>query len=199
MRQAIKNPSIMLLDVDGVILDYPTAFVEWCIKRRGMKINPQYFNKTYRMSAWFDPAPNDFSELIYDFNETVYAGDLNPYLNVAKTLSAINEKTGMRFVFATKFGTCSLLKRSRIENVTRYVDRRIIEDFLFVDVWESKKPILEPWRNSGATFIEDSIDNAIEARDMGLDVKIFHQEYNVNEAMQHGFPIIQNWSVDNVL
>lgn len=164
---------IILTDIDGVVLFWEQHFHGWMQKRGYNIIKPGIYdiNESYHLPN------NRAEELITEFNSSSYMIDVPPFRDSLSGISRLKEN-GYRFVAITKVGGDHNTKRLRSINLEDHYGKDTFIEIHCIQHEDSKKPYLEPYKNSGYYWIEDVVENAIIGADLGLKAIMMNHSYN---------------------
>lgn len=103
----MKNKVDIVLDCDGILLNYIDCFVEWVEKYKGWTLNRDHPHDTYNMAPWFLPkngkemTSEEFMELIKEYN--LYPRIISPVEGSVEAVKRLKQ-AGYTMVVLTSFG-----------------------------------------------------------------------------------------------
>ena len=180
---------LILTDVDGCLLWWEEGFHGW-MKASGhnrIKCNSYALELHYPgMSS--DEAYNN----IVEYNNSSWMLGIPPYkdsrIGVARLADA-----GHTFHAITSMSKDPFSKELRRMNLDNLFGKDVITQLTCLDLDQSKRNSLEPYRDSGMVWIEDHPKNAMLGAEMGLDVILFDHSYN-QEVDDERVKRVNSWS-----
>ena len=180
----MTHPLPLLLDCDGVLLDWLDGFKAYASDRLGrvLKATPEDFD----MSAWLGVSRGAMVAMIADFNQGDggYFGRLRP-LPGAQTALATAYAQGRRIEVVTSCSTLPQVVASREENL-RYTFGDIFAGIHCLDTHHDKAPLLAEL-GPGA-WVEDKFENAVAGSNIGLTSYLIRTSYNAKHEAAGGHP-----------
>ncbi len=135
----------LILDVDGVLLDYDSSFERMVTERFGI----------------------DFDGSCIDFCESKYFSELGSHLQSDVYIKKLH-KLGMKLRIITACGDTDKIKKMRLINLYN-VFGDVFESIDFVGMGESKQDYLEKFAGrDDVAYIEDTIERFLLAKSMGI-------------------------------
>lgn len=182
--------NIILVDIDGVVLDWATPFYEYITNVRGYKRLDTPVR--YSVSEMFDIPLEQSNNVYNEFNER-YAFNLPPTHDSLEYMPKISEEFGIKFHAVTKMGRNIYCMRNRIDNLIMFGD--IWSGIDFFHEHECKSDVLgrEPYLNSGCMWVEDLTSNAIVGKRCGLNPILMNNPWNENDHLD-GITRVYSWA-----
>ena len=179
---------LILTDVDGVLLDWETAFHDW-MKTKGFVADESQYS--YDMHIRFDMQKHKIKELIVEFNESAWICCLKPLRDAVDGISRLAE-AGYRFGAITSLSVDPYAAKLREQNlITVFGD---VWNFIqCLDTGADKDQALVPYRDSGLIWVEDKPENAQLGADLGLKTFMIRHRYNANFSYC-GVKSVDNWA-----
>lgn len=182
------NDKIILTDVDGVVLYWEQHFHNWMNKRGHNVVK----TGIYDICESYGVATAKAESLVEEFNTSSYMIDIPPFRDSLSGIAKLKEN-GYKFIAITKVGGDHNTKRLRAINLKDlYGNDTFIELHCLPDS-ESKKPFLEPYKDSGLYWIEDVFKNAVIGADLGLKPIILNHAYN-EDFYDHRIIRVDTWA-----
>lgn len=170
---------IILTDVDGVLLDWETAFEEYAIAR-GYAFNE---NKriVYSMGAQLGIASEEAYKLISGFNHSEEFGEIKPYRDSLEYVKRFKDE-GWQFIAITTAGEHPDTWPLRRKNLDAVFGKDAIDGLYVLPLNGDKGVELVKYKDSGLFWLEDKPSNAVLGFQYGLRpllMSTFHnQGYN---------------------
>lgn len=178
---------LILVDCDGVLLDWEMGFIEWAREQPhvaghlGDHFPTQYDHPVY-----------DFSE---DFNESGLCNSLAPLRDARDHVLRL-ANSGYHFQCITSAGKSETMVRCRLDNL-----RAIFGDVFsemnveFLRINQEKEAALSNYKDTGLVWVEDHPQNAIDGKRLGLRSVLIDHRYNKEFKNElYGIPRVENWT-----
>ena len=164
----------ILADVDGVLLDWESAFDAW--------MNQKGFTKSeanitaYGMDLRYDITKGRATELINIFNESAWMGFLKPLRDSVEVLDRLaSEQWHIECI--TSLSTDQWAGELRRMNLERYFGRGVIRRVRCLGTGADKDEILKEYKNRHF-WIEDKPENAIAGLNAGHKPILINHPHN---------------------
>lgn len=154
----------IILDVDGVLLNWVDPFVAWVKNTHNWTPDINFFPHAYNIGAWYNINNDQGASLIEEFNGAMI--DLDP---LPGAIFFIQEciRLGYHIHFVTACGS---------DNITHRIDNLISAFNLKEGQWSihtchpegSKSRILDFYEGSNFYYVEDHIKHALVGSALGL-------------------------------
>ena len=181
---------IILVDADGVLLDWEYAFDVY-LQQHGFNKVPGG-NLKYDIGKRYGIEYDQGRKLIKIFNESAHIGFLPPLRDAMYYVKRLHEEHGYVFHAITSLSqdinACELRKM----NLQKLFGKTAFERFVFLDTGADKDAALEPYRDTGYYWIEDKIQNAQVGRDLGLRSLLMEHGHNM-DYNDPEIPRVKNW------
>lgn len=183
-----KMDKIILVDVDGVLLNWEFAFITW-MEQHGHTLteNHQY---VYLMQDRFGINDDKMYTLVKTFNESATIGWLPALRDSVYYVQQLNN-IGFQFTCITSLSTDQNAHKLRQMNLKKLFGN-VFKEFYILNTNVPKDPVLEKFKDSGYWWVEDKIENAKAGLKYGLRPLLMehgHNMYNNNPDI----PNVKNW------
>ena len=178
---------LILTDVDGVLLDWETAFHAWMVSNGFVRNNIA----TYDMHVVYNKEKDHIKALIREFNESAWICALEPFRDAVEGVFALYSK-GYRFGAITSLSNDPFAAKLREWNL-REVFGDVFEFVICIDTGADKDEALLPFKDSGLYWIEDKPENAALGADFGLKTLLLRHPHNANFHYD-GVKGVDNWA-----
>lgn len=167
----------ILTDVDGVLLDWETAFEEYAIAQ-GYVFNE---NKriVYGMDAQLGITQEEASKLIGSFNYSEEFGRIAPWRDSVEYVKRFKDE-GWRFVAITTAGEHPDTWPLRKANLDAVFGTDAIDKLYVLPLHGDKGVELVKYKDSGLFWIEDKPSNAVLGYQYGLRPLLMNTSHNQN-------------------
>lgn len=179
---------IILTDVDGVLLDWETAFEAYA-EARGYAFNE---NKriVYGMDQQLGITQEEAGKLIGDFNHSAEFEHIAPYRDSVEYVKQFKDK-GWRFVAITTAGKHPDTWPLRRANLDAVFGKGAIDELYVLPLHSDKGVELVKYTDSGLYWVEDKPSNAELGFKYGLRPLLMSTFHNYNYT--GGVWRINNW------
>jgi len=176
---------VILVDCDGVLLDWMYGFKQW-MKRHGyiMK-NPD----VYDVGVMYGLERNEKRRLCRMFNESATIRKLPPLRDAIKYVRKLHEEQGYVFHAITSLSNDEYAQHLRTKNLCEMFGPTVFEKYVYLDTGADKDEELEFYRGTGCIWVEDKVENAIAGAKVGLESLVIEHDYNTD----CDFPRMRNW------
>ncbi len=194
MMSKLKNPKynpkkLILVDADGVLLNWEYAFAIW-MEQHGHEKQPGS-EFVYDIGERYGISRDQGRKLIKLFNESAAIGFLPPLRDAMYYVKRLHEEHGYVFHCITSLSLDVNAGRLREMNLRKLFGDTVFEQIICLDTGADKNEALEPYRNSNCWWVEDKPENADVGFSMGLRSVLMEHGHN----MQHEcpYPVVKNW------
>lgn len=185
----MKN-KIILVDADGVLLDWEYAFDVYLQTHGFNKVEGGQFK--YDIGKRYGIDREQGKKLIKIFNESAHIGFLPPLRDAMFYVKRLHEEHGYVFHCITSLSKDENPQELRRMNLRKLFGQTCFEKFVFLDTGADKDAALEPYRNSGYWWIEDKIVNAEVGHELGLNSLLMEHGHNMDYE-NPAVPRVRNW------
>ena len=178
------NPrNIILVDCDGVLVDWETKFHAW-MQARGYRPRDSH-SSFYRISDRYHDLTADHSrQLIRYFNESAAVRFMSPVRDSVYWVKRLNWKMGFRFHVITSLSQDPDAQDLRRQNLQElYGD--IFDHVICLDTGSDKDHVLSQYKDSGCWWIEDKPENALAGLACGLRPILIAHDHNRDFRHDH--------------
>lgn len=180
---------IILVDCDGVLLDWEWAFNVW-MQERGYVQRPNakdYYtiHDQFENLTWTEA--KKFTRL---FNESAAIGFLPPLRDSVYWVRRLNEEFGYRFHCITSLSTDKNAQKLRKMNLEKYYGS-VFDEIICLETGSDKHETLDLYRDTGCWWVEDKPENADVGYERGLRSILIEHGHNMNHECP--YPIVKNW------
>lgn len=184
-----NNESIILTDVDGVLLNWIHGFDIWMAKR-GFKLQEE-FKYDYNMAKRYDISEDYAWEIIKRFNDSAAIRNLPPLRDAIKYVRKLHEEHGFVFHVITSLSLDEDACMLRIENLENLFGKGVFERYVFCDTGAHKRDRLIEYKDTGLFWIEDNYDNCVDGAEVGLEPLLMNHYFNTH--IKSEFPRVFTW------
>lgn len=185
----MKN-SLILVDCDGVILNWEYAFAVW-MEQHG-------FNKVpggdldYNINERYGIDYEQGRKLIKMFNESAAIGFLPPLRDAMYYVKRLHEEHGYTFHCITSLSTDPNAGKLREMNLAKLFGKTAFTKVVCLDTGADKDAALLPYRDTGCWWIEDKPENAETGYRLGLRSIVIEHGHNMH-YYHKDIPVVKNW------
>ncbi len=182
--------SVILVDADGVLLNWEYAFAVWMETHGFNKIPGGEFN--YDIGKRYGIDRDQGKKLIKMFNESAAIGFLPPLRDAMYYVKRLHEEFGYVFHCITSLSLDPSAKKLREMNLAKLFGDTVFEKVICLDTGADKDEALENYKGTGCWWIEDKYDNAVVGHNLGLKSILMEHGHNMHFYHDH-IPIVKNW------
>jgi len=193
MKSQWKNlDRLILVDCDGVLLDWEWAFSVW-MQERGYTQTPrakQYYSISDQFNGVSKTEAKKFTKL---FNESAAIGFLPALRDSVYYVKRLHEEYGYRFHCITSLSRDENAQKLREMNLNKIYGSTAFERIVCLDTGAHKDEALEEYEGTGCWWIEDKPENALAGWQAGLRPILLEHGHN----MDYDHPdvlICKNWA-----
>jgi len=184
------SDKLILVDCDGVILDWQYGFYRW-MRDRGFE---PIFHKEYDIGKIFDIPKSDAKQYVLQFNESAAIGWLPQLRDSVKYVRRLHEDHGFIFHCITSLSTDLYAGKLRKKNIEALFGKTAFEKIECLECGADKDEALKPYRDTGCLWVEDKPENAIAGQSIGLSSVLVTHEHNKSfENENHDIQRVKNW------
>ena len=182
--------SVILVDADGVLLNWEYAFAIWMEQHGFTKVPGSEFN--YSIGERYNVPEEQGRKLIKIFNESAAIGFLPPLRDAMYWVKRLHEEHGYVFHCITSLSSDPNAKKLREMNLNKLFGETAFEKVLCLDTGADKNFALEPYRGTGCFWVEDKPENAVVGHEMGLKSILVEHGHNMHHY-HPDIPVVKNW------
>jgi FMN phosphatase YigB (HAD superfamily) len=186
-----KNKTI-LVDCDGVLLDWEYSFHAWMC-RHGYKIVENGFD-IYKVNERYGIEYAEGKKLVRMFNESAAIRKLPPLRDAMKYVKKLHEEHGYVFHAITSLSNDTYSQYLRTKNLIELFGKTAFEKYTYLDTGADKDEALAEYEGSGCFWVEDKPDNAECGLRFGLDPILINHKHNENVKLSKGITRVNNWA-----
>lgn len=176
---------VILVDCDGVILDWQYAFQRW-MTRHGYKIvNPE----VYDIGKMYGLESKEKKQLVRMFNESAAIRKIPPLRDAIKYIKKLHEEHGYVFHAITSLSNDEYSQHLRTKNLCELFGKTVFETYVYLDTGADKDEELAAYKDTGCLWVEDKVENAVAGAKVGLESVVMSHVYNQDTD----FPLMRNW------
>jgi hypothetical protein len=182
--------TVILTDVDGVLLNWEYAFDTWMQTHGHSRIEGGQFK--YDIGKRYNISHEQGKQLIKYFNESAAIGFLPPLRDAMHYVKKLHEEHGFVFHAITSMSLDKNAIHLREMNLKKLFGDTVFEKIVCLDTGADKDDALLPYKDSGLFWIEDKIVNCELGTRLGL--KSLLMEHGHNMDFEHKeIPRVKNW------
>ena len=180
----------ILVDCDGVLMNWEYAFHCW-MQQRGFTPWKDR-DHTYDIGAKYGLDKLMSKQLVRDFNSSAAMGFLPPLRDAMYYLRKLHEEHGYVFHMITSLSLDEHAQRLRRMNTEKLFGETAFSGYTFLDTGADKNDALDKYKDSGMTWIEDKVENAMTGEAAGLDCLLMEHGHNM-DCQHENITVVKNW------
>jgi FMN phosphatase YigB (HAD superfamily) len=190
LKNQKHNPkTLILVDADGVLLNWEYAFAIWMEQHGFAKTEGSEFE--YDIGLRYNIGHEQGRKLIKMFNESAAIGFLPPLRDAMYYVKRLHEEHGFVFHCITSLSSDVNAQRLREMNLSKLFGNTAFEKIVCLETGADKHDALEPYRDSDCWWVEDKPENADLGHQMGLRSILMEHGHNMNHECP--YPVVTNW------
>jgi FMN phosphatase YigB (HAD superfamily) len=178
---------VILVDCDGVLLDWGYSFNRW-MDRHGYE---EICTDTYSIDVRYGIEKSEGKKLVRMFNESASIRKLPPYLDAIKYVKKLHQDHGYIFHAITSLSNDDYAQHLRTKNLIELFGPTVFERYIYLDTGADKDEALLKYKDTGCIFVEDKPENADVGFEMGLDSILMRHSHNI--GYKGGALRVNNW------
>lgn len=184
------NKKIILTDIDGVCLDWETAF-DMYLQTHGYS-QVAGGDRKYDIGKKYNISKEEGKKLIKQFNESAAIGFLPPLRDSIYYVKRLHEEHGYTFHAITSLSIDTAAQELRRMNLKKLFGDSTFAKFIFLPTGADKDVVLQNYKGAGLYWIEDKIDNALAGLAVGLKPLLMEHAHN-DDYVHAQVPRVKNW------
>jgi uncharacterized HAD superfamily protein len=182
--------TVILTDVDGVLLNWEYAFDTWMQTHGHSRVEGGQFK--YDIGKRYNISHEQGRQLIKYFNESAAIGFLPPLRDAMHYVKKLHEEHGFVFHAITSLSLDKNAVHLREMNLKKLFGETAFEKIVCLDTGADKDDVLLPYKDTGLFWIEDKIDNCLVGTNLGLRSLLMEHGHNMDfEHLE--IPRVKNW------
>lgn len=184
------NEKVILVDVDGVLLDWLYSFTQW-MNRHGYDEFCVNGSQEYDIGKRYGLSHVEKERLVRMFNESAGIRKLPQLRDAVKYVRKLHEDHGYIFRVISSLSLDTYAGHLRTKNLIEMFGPTVFESYVYLDTGADKDEALEQYRGSGCFWIEDKMENVELGLELGLDSILVAHDFNLDyEGLA---PRAKNW------
>lgn len=184
-----KKDKLILVDCDGVLVDWSYAFDCW-MEKRGYVLSD---TSNYDCAVRYGIPKAVVKDLISHFNESAAIGFLPPLRDAVKYVRKLHYEHGYIFHCITSLSKDPYAAKLREKNLAQLFGETVFDRIICLDCGADKDEVLIDYAGSECYWIEDKIENAMCGFEYGLDSLLIAHDHNSDNDIENYIPRVQNW------
>jgi FMN phosphatase YigB (HAD superfamily) len=186
----LLNQQVILVDADGVLLNWEYAFSIWMETHGFVKQTGSEFE--YDIGRRYNIDHPQGRKLIKIFNESAAIGFLPPLRDAMYWVKRLHEEHGYVFHCITSLSLDPSAGKLREMNLNKLFGPTAFERIVCLDTGADKHEALTEYRDSGCWWVEDKPENAEVGHALGLRSILMEHGHNMSHANKQ-IPVVKNW------
>jgi FMN phosphatase YigB (HAD superfamily) len=186
----MMKDSVILVDCDGVLLNWEYAFSIWMETHGFEQVPGSGFD--YDIGQRYNIDREQGSKLIKIFNESAAIGFLPPLRDAMFYVKRLHEEQGYVFHCITSLSSDPAAGKLREMNLNKLFGDTAFEVVTCLPTAADKKEALSKYAGSGCYWVEDLPKNAEVGLELGLRSILMEHGHNMHYFHQD-IPLVKNW------
>ena len=171
----MMKDKVILVDCDGVLLDWGYAFDCWMSHKGYTLID----DSAYDCAVRYNIPRSEVKPLIRYFNESAAIGFLPPLRDAMYYVKQLHEKHGYVFHCITSLSLDPFAQKLRERNLAKIFGETVFEKVTCLDCGADKDEALDVYKDTGCYWVEDKVENADAGWCRGLQSILIAHDHNV--------------------
>ena len=184
----MRRDKIILVDCDGVMLDWEFAFENWMAKHGYDVVS----KNEYKVDLKYGLSKPEKRRLVRMFNESAQIRKLPPLRDAIKYVRKLHEEHGYVFRLISSLSNDEYSQHLRTKNLRELFGSTVFERYTYLDTGADKDEVLTEYEGTGCWWIEDKPENAELGHRLGLTSIIVDHPHNTDYEMR-GVTRAFNW------
>jgi len=179
--------NIILVDCDGVLLDWEPYFFNWMKQEFGIeRIDDSIYNVGKAMGL----TPGEGRRYVGQYNSSIHMANIGPLRDAVKYVRKLHTDYGYKFHVITSQTDDMSAREFRKYNLETLFGPGIFDGITILNAGADKDEELAKWKDSGCYWVEDKVMNADVGKKLGLNSILMGHSHNV-DIDRH--VRVQNW------
>ena len=184
----MMKDKVILVDCDGVLLDWVYAFNQWMTRHGFKEVN----TKVYDIAQRYNIEKPMAKMLVRMFNESATIRKLPPLRDAIKYIKKLHEDHGFIFHAITSLSNDNYSQHLRTKNLIELFGPTVFEKYTYLDTGADKDEELAPYAGTECYWVEDKPENAVCGTELGLTSILVKHEHNRNFEDER-ITKVRNW------
>lgn len=170
----MRRDKIILVDCDGVMLDWEFAFENWMAKHGYDVVSKD----EYKVDLKYGLSKQVKHRLVRMFNESAQIRKLPPLRDAIKYIKKLHTDHGYVFHCISSLSTDEYAQHLRTKNLREMFGDSVFDKFVYLDTGADKDDALIEYKDTDCYWVEDKPANADLGIEMGLDSILMAHAHN---------------------
>lgn len=181
---------IVMVDIDGVLADYPQSFYNFVNKKLGTSYDPEKQND-YDICRAMGLTREKYEELKFEYRESGYKRDIDTIDGAVSSMKILKDSGFLIVVFTAR----PVSEHNRIEIDTyHWLEKNQIPFDALLFAEKKHEELAKFYKHfKPICFIEDSESNADYLSNDGINVVLFNKPYQHNKKFEQRVVRIDTW------
>jgi len=179
--------NIILVDCDGVLLDWEPYFFNWMKQKHGIeRVDPTKYNVGKAMGM----TPEEGRHYVAAYNASTHMANIGPLRDAVKYVRKLHSDYGYKFHVITSQTDDLSAREFRKYNLETLFGPGLFDGITILNAGADKDKELSKWKDSGCYWVEDKTMNADVGKKLGLSSILMGHPHNA-DIDRH--VRVQNW------
>ena len=186
----LRDNKVILVDADGVLLDWEWAFNVWMGEQGFERIEGSQF--IYYIGERYGIPTTQSKKLVNIFNNSAWIGFLPGLRDAQFYVKKLHEEYGFTFHLITSLSLDKNAQKLRTMNIDKLFGTTAFTKYVYLGTGADKDDALKKYKGTGLYWVEDKPKNCEAGLEQGLKPLLIEHGHNM-DYRHDGITTVKNW------